>query len=374
MAGGARSRATRYCRSGSRRFVCRVRLQAPLPRAVQAAGDHPDQLDPGVGLRRAGLRNGPTSPLRGPLPNPRPGVGDHPIGGSSWLMGVFNMPTATHYLVEVGPSPLGFVDARDRPDRGVKHGSADRRIRTHAVTAPARRSRWYEVADIFLFGRWCSPVGENASLLADPGDGLDYLRLRVKDGGEREGELAARRAGRQHGAPAQRCRDGELVTPSGEAKPLKCDQVKKGDGLIRITVKASNPTSATSAWQRGQLQPVRADRRGPGRAPRPRGAAVEDLHGNVAETATRCRPRPSGIRGATPASSRAATWCNRHPRPSGAQQRVGRRSRQRRLGGDRDRFLAPATGRRARGGAGADGRPVHPTGPRKRPKLAPGSG
>src|SRR5881398_2689183 len=55
-----------------------------------------------------GFGNGPSiPPFQVPPPNPPAGVGDHPVGGSSWLMGIFNMPTATQYKVEVASSPGG---------------------------------------------------------------------------------------------------------------------------------------------------------------------------------------------------------------------------------------------------------------------------
>src|SRR5438094_4725252 len=42
-----------------------------------------------------GFGNGPSiPPFQVPVPDPPSGVGDHPIGASSWLMGQFNMATA----------------------------------------------------------------------------------------------------------------------------------------------------------------------------------------------------------------------------------------------------------------------------------------
>ena len=56
-----------------------------------------------------GLGNGPSiPPFHVAPPNPSAGYGDHPFGASVWLMGVFNMPSATQYLVEVSSTgPLG---------------------------------------------------------------------------------------------------------------------------------------------------------------------------------------------------------------------------------------------------------------------------
>jgi len=55
-----------------------------------------------------GYGNGPSiPPFFVGSPNPAAGYGDHPFGGPVWLMGIFNMPTATEYRVEVASSPAG---------------------------------------------------------------------------------------------------------------------------------------------------------------------------------------------------------------------------------------------------------------------------
>src|SRR5205823_4040409 len=58
------------------------------------------------------------APFQVPVPDPPSGVGDHPIGASSWLMGQFNMATAVEYKVEVATSPGGLYGPISEPVSG----------------------------------------------------------------------------------------------------------------------------------------------------------------------------------------------------------------------------------------------------------------
>lgn len=232
---------TRYCHQVCR-FVCRVHCKRRCRELCKRPAITRISSIPVSGFDAQGFGNGPSiPPFQVPLPNPPAGVGDHPVGGSSWLMGVFNMPTATHYLVEVGSSPLGPWTSVIVPIEGYNTDPPP----PYPYPPPSPRlpdgAGWYEVADIFLSDGGPSPVGEKTLLYwPTPGDGLHYLRLRVKDGANEK--VSSPRAVRvDNTAPPTPLIALELVTPSGEAKPLKCGQVKKGDGLIRITVQASDP-------------------------------------------------------------------------------------------------------------------------------------
>ena len=90
-------------------FLCSLRcrrrchlLCPPLPLITRVGSIPISQID------ALGFGSGPSIPpfLVGP-PNPPAGYGDHPFGGMVWLMGIFNMPTAKEYLVEVSSAGPG---------------------------------------------------------------------------------------------------------------------------------------------------------------------------------------------------------------------------------------------------------------------------
>jgi hypothetical protein len=83
------------------KLVCRD-LCPPKPLITRVGSIPISQISP------SGLGNGPSiPPFHVGAPNPPAGYGDHPFGGSVWLMGIFNFPTATEYLVEVSSTGPG---------------------------------------------------------------------------------------------------------------------------------------------------------------------------------------------------------------------------------------------------------------------------
>jgi len=98
---------TRFCHQVCR-FVCRTRCKricrhlCARPLITRISSIPTAQFDV------QGFGHGPSvPPFQVPPPNPAAGVGDHPVGASSWLMGVFNFPTATQYKLEYGTTPIG---------------------------------------------------------------------------------------------------------------------------------------------------------------------------------------------------------------------------------------------------------------------------
>ncbi len=222
-------------------FVCRVRCRricreiCARPLITRVSSIPTSQFDP------QGFGNGPSiPPFQVPPPNPPGGVGDHPVGGSSWLMGIFNMPTATQYKVEVASAPGGPYTPISVPVLGYQS--------VWPVYIPVTRfpsgggdPGWYDVADIPLSDGGNSPLGEKTLLYwPTPSDGLYYLRLRVRDGSS-ELVSSPRAVRTDNTAPATPVIKLELKKPNGQLEELKCGKVKKGAGLIRVTVQASDP-------------------------------------------------------------------------------------------------------------------------------------
>ena len=219
-------------------FVCRVRCKricreiCNRPLITRISSIPTSQFGP------QGFGNGPSiPPFQVPPPNPPAGVGDHPVGGSSWLMGIFNMPTATQYKVEVASSPGGPYTEIAVPVQGYQSLWP---VPVWVTRYPSGGGDpgWYDVADIPLSDGGNSPLGEK-TLLYWPTlpDGLYYLRLRVRDGSS-ELVSSPRAVATDNTAPPTPIIKLELQKPNGELQELKCGKVKKGSGLIKITVQA----------------------------------------------------------------------------------------------------------------------------------------
>ncbi len=193
-----------------------------------------------------GYGSGPSiPPFHVPPPNPPAGVGDHPFGSSVWLMGMFNMPTATEYLVEYSSTgPAGSYTTIAVTVHGYNNNPSPPPIQFPAVRNPV--GGWYKVIEIPDSDGGPDAFGEK-TLMYWPAwglaDGLYYVRLRVRDG------IVERVSSPQ---PVQLDNTGpfplprptiklELVTPGGDKKELKCGKVKKGDGLIAVTIHAYDP-------------------------------------------------------------------------------------------------------------------------------------
>ncbi len=236
----ARLDLQRFC-SQICRFLCRVRCRrvcrelCDRPQITRVSSIPTSQFD------TQGLGSGPSiPPFQVPVPNPGAGVGDHPVGGSSWLMGVFNMPSATEYKVEVALSSSGpwtpiavtvngyqqvwptYIPCTRSPSGGLDPG-------------------WYQVNQICVSDGGANALGEKTLLYwPTPASGLYWLRLWVRDGTSQR--VSTPRPFRvDNDAPATPVITLELLKEDGSVTPLKCGQVKKGDGLIRITVQASDP-------------------------------------------------------------------------------------------------------------------------------------
>jgi len=184
-----------------------------------------------------GFGSGPSvPPFQVAPPNPAGGVGDHPIGASSWLLGVFNFPAATQYKVELGPSPAGPWTAISEPVPG--YASMFPLIPVTRFPSGGADPGWYDIPAIPLSDGGGTTAGEKTLVYwTTPVDGLYYLRLRVRNGATEK--VSAPRAVRvDNTAPPTPTIKLELKTPAGDLKPLKCGKVKQGDGLIRITVEA----------------------------------------------------------------------------------------------------------------------------------------
>ena len=221
-------------------FLCKVRCKricrelCARPEITRISSIPTPQFD------AQGFGSGPSiPPFHVPFPNPAGGVGDHPIGASSWLMGRFNMPTATQYMVELASAPGGPYNAIMVPVDGYPEIPPP--PPPPYLTRTPDPAGWYDVADLFFSDGGPTTSGEKTLMYwPTPGDGLYYLRLRVRDGATEKvsGPRAVRVDNTPPPVPVIKL---ELKTPSGELKPLKCGKVKKGDGLIRVTVQASDP-------------------------------------------------------------------------------------------------------------------------------------
>ena len=227
---------TRFCHQVCR-FVCRTRCKrncrhlCARPLITRISSIPTAQFD------ALGFGHGPSvPPFQVPPPNPAAGVGDHPIGASSWLMGVFNFPSATQYKLEYATSPVGPWAMISEPVPG--YASTFPLIPVTRFPSGGGDPGWYDIADIPLSDGGNATSGEKTLVYwTTPVDGLYYLRLRVRDGASEK--VSAPRAVRiDNTAPPTPVIKLELKTPAGDLKELKCGKVRRGDGLIRITVEA----------------------------------------------------------------------------------------------------------------------------------------
>ncbi len=227
---------TRFCHQVCR-FVCRTRCKrncrhlCARPLITRISSIPTAQFD------AQGFGSGPSvPPFQVSPPNPAAGVGDHPIGASSWLMGVFNFPSATQYKLEFAAFPAGPWTPITEPVKG--YVSTFPLIPVTRLPSGGPDPGWYDISAIPLSDGGNSTAGEKTLVYwSTPVDGLYYLRLRVRDGSSQK--VSAPRAVRvDNTAPPTPVIKLELKTPAGELKPLKCGKVRRGDGLIRITVEA----------------------------------------------------------------------------------------------------------------------------------------
>ena len=201
-------------------------------------------------------------------PNPAAGYGDHPFGGAIWLMGVFNMPTAVEYLVEVsstGPAgtydpilvgpQVGYDNVPPQPPPppvpeplvGPPWNTPRNRTQSTGVDPG-----WFKINELTDSDGGRFTTGEKTLLMwpSPLPDGVYYLRLRVRDA-----LMNTRVSGPQvvrldNTGPFPLPRPTitlQLQKPDGTRIPLKCGKVRKGDGLIVVTIQAYDPNMSQVA-------------------------------------------------------------------------------------------------------------------------------
>jgi hypothetical protein len=221
-----------------------------------------------------GYGSGPSIPnFFVPPPNPPAGVGDHPFGGMVWLMGIFNMPTAKEYLVEVstapgGPyntilvGPQGGYDQIDpitglttqppppNPPDPVVPG-VFQYFRTRSQSGGGDPG-WFQIDQLTDSDGGRLTTGEKTLLMWPPSltDGVYYLRLRVRDGAMNTRVSSPQVVRLDNTGPFPLPRPTitlQLQKPDGTRVPLKCGKVRKGDGLIVVTIHAYDPNMSQIA-------------------------------------------------------------------------------------------------------------------------------
>jgi hypothetical protein len=227
-------------------------------------------------INAAGYGNGPSVPL-GYIgsPNPPSGYGDHPFGGAVLLKGIFNMSTATEYLVEmssnaVGPySPIlvgpqgGYNQFPLQPPPPVPLDppfpgpgwSGFQHFRTRSQSTGVDPG-WFKINQLCDSDGGRFTTGEKQLMMwpTSAPDGVYYLRLRVRDGvNTRVSSPQIVRLDNTGPFPLPRPTISlQLQKPDGSLSLLKCGKVRKGDGLILITIHAFDPNmSSVSVTARG---------------------------------------------------------------------------------------------------------------------------
>ena len=228
-----------------------------------------------------GFGHGPDALMTGACPPDAPaaGVGDHPFGGAVELWGIFNFPAATEYLVEVAPAPAGpyspilvgpqwGYDTID-PGTGLQNQPPPpvppdpvQPIGTFQYFRNRFQSGggdpgWFQINQIQDSDGGRFTTGEKVLLTwpTSAPDGVFYLRLRVRDAAMNTRVSSPQIVRLDNTGPFPLPRPTislQLQKPDGTLVPLKCGKVKKGDGLILITIHAFDPNmSAVAVTARG---------------------------------------------------------------------------------------------------------------------------
>jgi hypothetical protein len=220
------------------RLVCRE-LCPPRPEITRVGSIPVTQISLG------GLGNGPSiPPFQVAPPDPPAGRGDHPFGSSIWLMGVFNMPTATQYRVEVAPAPAGPYTPIAVPVPGYNVNPTPPPINLDATRFPSGGADpgWFDVADIHDSDGGPNALGEKTLVYWPSGsvpDGLHYVRLSARDGvTTRMSAPQPVKVDNTAPGPFPLTISLQLQRPDGSRVPLKCGKVRKGDGVIVVTIHA----------------------------------------------------------------------------------------------------------------------------------------
>jgi hypothetical protein len=219
-------------------------------------------------INALGFGNGPSIPnIYVPLPNPATGVGDHPFGGLVWLMGIFNMPTAKEYLVEVSTAPGGpYSTILVGPQGGYDQVPPQpppppfpeltipppfQQFRTRSQSGGADPG-WFQIDELTDSDGGRLTSGEKTLLIwpTSPPDGVYYLRLRVRDAAMNTRVSSPQVVRLDNTGPFPLPRPIitlQLEKKDGTRVPLKCGKVRKGDGLIVVTVQAFDPNMSQVA-------------------------------------------------------------------------------------------------------------------------------
>lgn len=238
---------TRFCGQLCR-FLCGVRcrrkcheLCPPAPLITNIASvPTPSQVD------AHGFGHGPGIPPANVAgDDPAAGVGDHPFGGTPTIRGIFNMPSATQYKLEVSDDPHGVFTPIAVPVVGVNYIPVPPwDVIVTRLPSGGADPGWYEVSEISDFEGGPNAIGEKRLLdwpTVSLPDGVYYLRLTVRDGGGTERVSALQMVKTDNTFPPTPVITLQLLTPEGDLQPLKCSNVKKGSGKILITVQAFDP-------------------------------------------------------------------------------------------------------------------------------------
>jgi hypothetical protein len=250
---------TDFCRQvchflckGRCRLVCRGLCDRPVITRVSSM-IAPDNFN------ALGFGQGPTLPpnqvppaVSGTLPPPN--AGNHPIGGTSTLLGVFNFPAAVKYRIEVCDTPSGTYSpiTEDvvgwnnlipphlllprRPDGGGWFNIPNL-VPPSPPVDPLRRG-------IFVSDGGPNAIGEKTLTnwtTSNVADGVWYLRLLAQDGGGSTRTSAPQKVVVDNTPPPTPVIKLQLKKPDGSLVDLKCGKVKRGDGLIRVTIQATDP-------------------------------------------------------------------------------------------------------------------------------------
>lgn len=237
---------TRFCQQLCH-VLCRVRCRrrcyelCPAAPLITNIGSIPTPSQ--VGAQGFGNGQG-VPPPNVPFPTPAAGVGDHPFGGQPTVRGIFNMPAATQYRLEISDHPAGSYNPIGVPVEGRNYLPFPPWV--VSVTrnpSGAPDPGWYNVSEIADSDTGPNPFGEKRLLewpTASLPDDIYYLRLRVRDGVGTERVSSPQIVQSDNTPPSLPIITLELRTPGGELRELKCGSVRRGDGLIRVTVQTSD--------------------------------------------------------------------------------------------------------------------------------------
>ena len=229
-------------------------------------------------INALGFGNGPSvPPFYTGSPNPGAGYGDHPFGGFVLLKGIFNMATATEYLVEVsstGPGgsyspiivgPQGGYDQfplqppapvpADPPFPGP--GWNLFQFFRSRIQSTGADPGWFQINQLTDSDGGRLTTGEKILMMwpSPLPDGVYHLRLRVRDSAMNTRVSSPQVVRLDNTGPFPSPRPVislQLQKPDGSLELLKCGKVKKDSGLILITIHAYDPNmSSVSVTARG---------------------------------------------------------------------------------------------------------------------------